>query len=260
MYFSMLATPEFEQYHLSSLTKAGIGGCNCPSTLCKRITEKFQINGLIIGYGLSEAASLCTLSDIYDPEEIRLQTAGRALPGLEVTLANAEGKADPTITQGEILVRGYGVMKGYYKDEVHTKEALDENGWLHTGDIGQKSTGHTFRIVDRLKDIIIKGGENISPGDIEEKILLFHGIRQCQCVGVPDEKYGEEVCACIIPADETNIDTNALRSYLKENISSFKVPRYYLTMESFPVNGSGKVVKEELKQIAREILGLSHIE
>lgn len=254
MYFSMLATQGFDQYDLGSLTKAGIGGSACPRELCRRIADGFKVDGLIVGYGLSEAASLCTLSDIYDPEEMRIGSVGRPLPGLEVSLADESGKESPDLEEGEILVRGYGVMKGYYKDPEQTAQALDACGWLHTGDMGRRDENGIFHVVGRFKDIIIKGGENISPGSIEERLLSMEHVRECQCVGVPDAKYGEVVCACIISADETAVTLEEVRTFLDGRISEYKMPDHVLMMESFPVNGSGKVMKSELAKTAAKRL------
>ena len=256
MYYSMLAMPDFRNYNLSHLEKAGIGGTICPYELCKNISKEFQIHGLLVGYGLSEAASLCTLSDINDSEEIRLHSVGRALPGLEVSLSDKSGKENPNITEGELLIRGYGVMKGYYKDPEHTAQALDSDGWLHSGDLGKRNPDGTFQVTGRLKDIIIKGGENISPGYIEEILLSMENIRECQCVGVPDQKYGETVCACIIPENETVFTLSDIQTYLKNKISNYKIPDYVVIMENFPINGSGKVVKTKLAQIAKSRLNL----
>ena len=252
----MLAMPDFRNYNLSHLEKAGIGGTICPYELCKNISKEFQIHGLLVGYGLSEAASLCTLSDINDSEEIRLHSVGRALPGLEVSLSDKSGKENPNITEGELLIRGYGVMKGYYKDPEHTAQALDSDGWLHSGDLGKRNPDGTFQVTGRLKDIIIKGGENISPGYIEEILLSMENIRECQCVGVPDQKYGETVCACIIPENETVFTLSDIQTYLKNKISNYKIPDYVVIMENFPINGSGKVVKTKLAQIAKSRLNL----
>lgn len=256
MYFSMLGRPDFESYDLSHLVKAGIGGAICPYELCKRISDGFQVDGLIVGYGLSEAASLCTLSDIYDDEAQRMGSVGKPLPGLEVSLADESGHEDPLVSEGELLIRGYGVMKYYYKDEEHTAQALDSKGWLHTGDLGRRNPDNTFLVIGRLKDIVIKGGENISPSSIEEKLLTMDNIQQCQCVGVPDTKYGETVCACIISEDGNEISLNEVQAYLKNKISAYKIPDYVVMMDEFPINGSGKVIKKELAKTAKMMLHL----
>lgn len=256
MYFSMLGTPGFENYDLDSLEKAGIGGSVCPYELCKQISKGFQIDGLIIGYGLSEAASLCTLSDISEKEEQRIGSVGKALPGLEVSLADTSGKENPHISEGELLIRGYGVMKYYYKDVEHTAATLDKDGWLHSGDLGRRNEDGTFQVIGRLKDIIIKGGENISPSSIEERLLSMDNVRECQCVGVPDKKYGETVCACIISKDGNTIGLKEVRDYLKNKISDYRIPDYVLTMEAFPINGSGKIIKTKLAEVAKSLLNL----
>lgn len=256
MYFSMLARSDFKEYDLSKLKKAGIGGSSCPYTLCKRISDEFKIDGLIVGYGLSEAASLCTLSDIYDEEKWRIGSVGMPLPMLEVSLADESGKENPLIKEGEMLIRGYSVMKEYYKDPVHTKAALDEEGWLHTGDLGERTPEGRFRIIGRVKDIIIKGGENISPGSIEEKLLMMDNVRECQCVGVPDHKYGETVCAFLVSKNKEPIELADVRKYLKDKISNYRIPDYVLMTDAFPINGSGKVIKQELTKIAIDRLHL----
>lgn len=256
MYFSMLGTPDFEKYDLRSLVKAGIGGSVCPYELCKRIATKFHMDGLVVGYGLSEAASLCTLSDIDEAEEQRIGSVGKALPGLEVSLADNSGKENPFITEGELLIRGYGVMKHYYKDEEHTAYALDQDGWLHSGDLGRRNQNGSFQVIGRIKDIIIKGGENISPSSVEERLLTMDNIKECQCVGVPDKKYGETICACIISKKGDEIPLKEIQNYLKDKIADYKIPDYVLIMESFPINGSGKIIKAELAEIAKSLLNL----
>ena len=256
MYFSMLSTPDFEKYDLRSFVKAGIGGSICPYELCKRISDGFHINGLIIGYGLSEAASLCTLSDIDEKEEQRIGSVGKALPGLEVSLTDDSGKENPLATEGELLIRGYGVMKHYYKDAEHTGQALDQDGWLHSGDLGRRNKDGTFQVIGRIKDIIIKGGENISPSNIEERLLTMDNVQECQCVGVPDKKYGETVCACIISKNGDEITLNEIQNYLKNKISDYKIPDYVLMMESFPINSSGKIIKADLTETAKSLLNL----
>lgn len=255
MYMAMMSCPDFSRYDLSTLTKAAIGGSFCNPHVMEEITKKFQLPGLSSGYGLSEAASLCTLSDIYDSAKHRLHTSGKIFPGMEIKITDWHtGEKCLNGCEGEILIRGYGIMKGYYNDPEETKKALDPEGWLHTGDLGILDHENYLHIVGRIKDIIIRGGENISPSEIEEKVLSLDQIMDCQCVGVPDDIYGEEIALFLITKNGLPMDREIITSYIKDHMAKYKVPKYIFYVTEFPINGSGKVMKSDLKKLAIEKL------
>ena len=255
MYSALMQQPDFDKNQLS-VKKAGTGGSYCPPALAKQIEEKFGMEHLIIGYGLSEAASLCTLSDINDPEECRLYTVGKPLPGLEVSLYDCKtGCVSSSIERGEIVVRGFGVMLDYYKDAENTAEALDADGWLHTGDLGSFDKNGYLKISGRIKDIIIRGGENISPSEIEEVIVELSEVHDCQCTGVCDKVMGEEIAAFIIPHAGMSVDPERIREYVAAHLAKYKVPKYIFIVDTFPVNASGKVLKRKLSEQALRLIG-----
>lgn len=255
MYSALMELPEFDKRRLK-IVKGGVGGSYCPATLAKKIEENFRMEHMVIGYGLSEAASLCTLSDIYEEETNRLNSVGKPLPGLEVTLYDSvSGCISSDLEYGEVIVRGFGVMQEYYKDPENTAKALDDQGWLHTGDIGTFNENGYLKISGRIKDIIIRGGENISPSEIEETILELDEIKDCQCVGVCDKIMGEEIAAFLILHSDFVLDADKIREYVANHLAKYKVPRYIFQVEKFPLNASGKVLKNKLSQQAQSLIG-----
>jgi len=248
MYLAMISHPNFLKYDLSHLTKGAMGGAYCPLAMAKEIEEKMGIT-LSIGFGMSECASLCAFSDIDAPEEQRLGSVGVPLDGVEIKIGDIT--ADE---QGEMLVRGYCVMKGYYDMPEETERALDEDGWLHTGDVCRISETGAVQVTGRLKDIIIRGGENITPGEIEAVLLDLDEIRDIRCVGVPDDVYGEEIAAVIIPKEDVEIIPDKVREYVKERLAFYKIPRYVFTVSEFPINGAGKVLNSKLRETAAALV------
>lgn len=254
MFFTLMNGDDIKDYDFSNLRIAGIGGSFTPENMVKQFCEVFGLESLVIGYGLSEAAALCTLSDYDDPPEVRLRTVGKPLQGVEIRIIDHDGNYGDDINEGEILVRGYCVMKGYYKDPEKTAEALDDEGFLHTGDLGRRNPDGNISIIGRIKDIIIRGGENIAPSEIEEKVLAMEGVRDCQCTAVPSDKYGEEVVAFVIPHEGVTLEEDAVKAYVKSQLASYKVPSRVFFTDSFPVNGAGKVLKSELSKQACQLL------
>ena len=254
MFTAMMAQPSFDssRYYIQ---KAVMGGSYCPPALSQAITENFHCPALSVGYGLSEVASLVTLSDIDAPEDKRLNTVGKPLPDLEVTLYDAAtGKISRTLPQGEIICRGKGVMHDYYKNPEETKKALPSDGWLHTGDLGIFDEDGYLRVVGRLKDIIVRGGENISPSQIEALLLDLEEIQDVQCVGVPDLVHGEEVAVFIIVKEGRQLTTEAVKGYVEAHMAKYKVPKYVFFTGQFPLNAAGKVLKRELSQLAAKAI------
>ena len=251
MCFNLMNDPDVSKYDFSRLRVAGIGGSFTPEDMVRRFSEVFGLESLVIGYGLSEAAALCTLSDYDDPPEVRFRTVGKPLDGVEIVLKDFEtGEVSADLEEGEILVRGYCVMKGYYKEPEKTAEAIDREGYFHTGDLGRIRKDGNICIIGRIKDIIIRGGENIAPSEIEEKVLAYDGVLDCQCVSVPSDKYGEEVAAFVIPEENAALEKDKILAYLKGHLASYKVPSYVFFTDSFPMNGAGKVLKQELSKQA----------
>ena len=225
-----------------------MGGAYCPPSSSERIEREMGIT-LSIGFGMSECASLCAFSDIDAPLVQRLHTVGLPLEGVEIKTEgnNPEG-------QNEMLVRGYCVMKGYYGSPEETKRVLDDDGWLHTGDACRIDENGAVRVTGRIKDIIIRGGENITPSEIEEVLLTMDSIRDVSCVGVPSDVYGEEIAAFIIPFGTGEIDPEEIREYAKKSLAFFKIPRYIFTVSEFPVNSAGKVLNTKLREMAAALV------
>ena len=260
MFTAMMAQPDFDPSRYT-LRKAGMGGSYAPPALARAITENFHCPGLVVGYGLSEAASLVTLSDIDAPEEKRLSTVGRPLPDFEVSLYDAAtGQIGTSLEQGEVICRGQGVMQDYYHNDEETGKALDADGWLHTGDLGSFDEDGYLKIVGRIKDIIVRGGENISPSQIETLLLEHPVIRDAQCVGVPDSVLGEEIAAFIIAKGSCPVTQTQVKEYVGRHLARYKVPKYVFFVDRFPTNAAGKVLKRELSKLAEELLSSQPLE
>ncbi len=257
MFIGMLEHPDFEQFDFSHLRTGIMAGSPCPIKTMRDVTGKMHLPELTITYGQTECSPGMTMSRTDDPLELRVSTVGKLLPRTEGKIINPEtGEEVPRGTPGEIVTRGYHVMKGYYKMPEATHQAIDENGWLHTGDIGTMDEDGNFRITGRLKDMIIRGGENIYPREIEEFMYTHPAISDVQVVGVPDEKYGEEVCACVVFKDGASAPQEELIDFVRAGLSRFKSPRYIIPMDAFPMTASGKIQKFKLRESSVEVLGL----
>ena len=257
MFIGMLEHPDFKQFDFSHLRTGIMAGSPCPIKTMRDVTEKMHLSELTITYGQTECSPGMTMSRTDDPLELRVSTVGKVLPHAEGKIINPEtGEELPRGVPGEIVTRGYHVMKGYYKMPEATHAAIDENGWLHTGDIGTMDEDGNFRITGRLKDMIIRGGENIYPREIEEFMYTHPAIRDVQVVGVPDEKYGEEVCACVIFKDGSHATHEELIEFVRAGLSRYKAPRYILPLTEFPMTASGKIQKFKLREMGVETLGL----
>ncbi len=248
MYMAMISHPDFLKYDLSRLSRGAMGGAYCPPAMAEEFERRLNIK-LSIGFGMSECASLCAFSDVDAPAEQRLRSVGVPLEGVEIKIGDATADG-----QGEMLVRGYCVMREYYDSPEETEKALSEDGWLHTGDVCRIDETGAVQVTGRLKDIIIRGGENITPGEIEEVLLSMDGVKDVRCVGVRDETYGEEIAAFIIPKEGSEISPDEVRRYVKERMAFFKIPRYVFTIEAFPINGAGKVMNSKLREKAEALV------
>lgn len=249
MFIAELNDPDFAAYDLSSLRTGIMAGSNCPIEVMKDVVNKMGASEITIAYGQTESSPVITQTRTDDPLEVRVSTVGRTLPNVEakVIRPGTNEEAAPG-EQGELITRGYHVMKGYYNNPEETERVLDEDGWLYTGDLSVKDESGYFSITGRLKDMIIRGGENIYPREIEEFLYQHPKILDVQIVGVPDEKYGEEIVAWIRLKEGETATVDEIRDYCRGNISHFKIPRYITFCEEYPMTASGKIQKYKLKQ------------
>jgi len=257
MFIALLEHPDYPRRDLQSLRTGIMAGSPCPIELMKRVTGEMGARELTIGYGQTEAAPLITQTCCDDPLEIRVGTVGRALPGVEVKIVDPVGGATlPQGQPGELCARGHGVMLGYYRMPEMTAKAIDADGWLHTGDLALCEVGGTYRITGRIKDLVIRGGENIFPREIEEVLHAHPAVRDVQVIGVPDRKFGEQVMAWVALRDGRTAGVEELKEFCKARLAYFKVPHYWKFVDRFPTTVTGKVQKFRMREIAIDELGL----
>ncbi len=257
MFISMLDHPDFEKYDFSTLRTGIMAGSPCPIEFMKRAMTDMNMSEITITYGQTESSPAITMTTTTDPIEVRVATVGKKIPGVEAKIVDPEtGEDAPFDVQGEIVARGYNIMKGYYKMPEATAQAIDKDGWLHTGDLGTMDKDGYFKITGRLKDMIIRGGENIYPREIEEFLYTNPKVRDVQVIGVPDKRYGEEVLACVILKDDETATEEEMVDFVKNGLSRFKAPRYIRFVDSFPMTASGKIQKYKMREWAIEELDL----
>lgn len=260
MFIAELNHPMFDMFDLSSLRVGIMAGALCPVELMRRVEEKMFMKVTSV-YGLTEAAPGMTHTRMDQSFEERCTTVGYEFEHTEVAVLDPEtGEECPVGVQGELCNRGYNTMKGYYKNPQATAETIDANGWLHSGDLGVKDENGNFRITGRIKDMIIRGGENIYPREIEEFLYNFPGIKDVQVAGIPSKKYGEEVGAFIIAHEGADIHESDIKEFCKGKIARYKIPKYILFVEEFPLTGSGKIQKFKLKDIGLKMLAEQGVE
>ncbi|HVQ12720.1 MAG TPA: AMP-binding protein [Vicinamibacterales bacterium] len=253
MFIAMLDHPRFANFDLSSLRTGIMAGAPCPIEVMRRVVAKMHMAQVTIAYGMTETSPVSFQSSIDDTLERRVATVGRVHPHLEVKIVDADGRTVPRGHTGELLTRGYSVMRGYWGDEARTRVAIDAARWMHTGDLATIDDHGYCSIVGRVKDMVIRGGENIYPREIEEFLYQHPKVQEVQCVGVPDEKYGEELCACVIPREGVEVTEEELRDFCRGRIARYKVPRYVRFVTRFPMTVTGKVAKYLLReQMAEE--------
>ncbi len=256
MWIAELEHPDFDKYDMSSLRTGIMAGAPCPIEVMRKVTEKMAPE-VTIAYGQTESSPVVTQTRTDDELERRVSTVGRALEGVEVEVFNPEtGQLCPPGVQGELCFRGYVVMKGYYKMPEATEKAIDKDGWLHSGDLGTKDEAGYVKITGRLKDMIIRGGENIYPREIEEFLYTHPKISDVQVLGVPSIKYGEEVLACIKLREGVEATEEEIREFCQGKIARHKIPKYIRFVDSYPMTASGKIQKYKLREWAIEELGL----
>ncbi|MBA2846374.1 fatty-acyl-CoA synthase [Methanococcus maripaludis] len=255
MFIAEFSHPMFEMFDLSSLRTGIMAGSTCPIEAMKKVMSDMYMREITISYGLTEASPVFTMTSVDDPFEKRVESVGKAMPHCEVKIIDPEtGETLAPGNVGEICCRGYNVMKGYYKMPEKTAEVIEKDGWLHSGDLAVEDEDGYYKIVGRIKDMIIRGGENIYPREIEEFLYTMPGINDAQVVGIPDEKYGEIVGAFVIPKEGYEIKEEDVRDFALEKIARYKVPKHVFVVEEFPMTASGKIQKFKLTELAVELL------
>ena len=260
MFIAELHHPMFDLFDLSSLRTGIMAGSLCPVELMKQVQEKMFMRVTSV-YGLTETSPGMTATRIDDDFEVRCHTVGHDFEFTEVKVLDPEtGQECPVGVQGEMCNRGYNNMKGYYKNPEATASVIDKNGFLHSGDLGTKDENGNYRITGRIKDMIIRGGENIYPREIEEFLYKLKGIKDVQVAGIPSPKYGEAVGAFIILQEVAQITDADVRDFCRNKISRYKIPKYIFFVNSFPMTGSGKIQKFKLKELGVELCKKQGIE
>ncbi len=261
MYIAELHHPMFEMFDLSSLRTGIMAGALCPESLMREVMDKMYMTEITSVYGLTETSPGMTQSKVNDPVEVRASTVGSDLPEIEVRVIDPETLEEcPDGVQGEMCCRGYNIMKGYYKLPEATAEIIDQNGFLHSGDLGVKTPEGNYKITGRIKDMIIRGGENIYPREIEEFLFQLNQIKDIQVAAVPSKKYGEEVGAFIILKENEELLESDVKEFCKGKISRHKIPKYVFFVNEYPLTGSGKIQKYKLKDVALKLLAEQGIE
>src|SRR4029077_10560101 len=256
MFIAALEHPDFERFDLSSLRTGLMGGAPCPAEVMKKVRSLMHMDEVAIVCGMTETSAVSTQPAPDDPLEKRITTVGRVHPHLEMKIVDPDtGAIEPRGTPGEQCTRGYSVMLGYWDDEAATSRAIDSTGWMHTGDIAVMDDDGYVSIVGRIKDMIIRGGENVYPREIEEFLHSLPEISDVQVIGVPSERYGEEVMAWIKLRDGALLTEAQLIEACNGSIARYKIPRHWKIVDSFPMTVTGKIQKYRMREIAAEELG-----
>jgi fatty-acyl-CoA synthase len=261
MFIAMLGHEDFDSFDLSSLRTGIMAGSPCPIEVMKKVVDRMHMAEVAICYGMTETSPVSTQTRVDDPLERRVGTVGRVGPHVEVKVVDPDtGLVVSRGEPGELCTRGYSVMLGYWPTHptpsAQTAEAIDLAGWMHTGDLATMDEEGYLNIVGRSKDMIIRGGENIYPREIEEFLYTHEGIADVQVIGVPDDRYGEELCAWVIARPDAALDEDAVREYCRGRLAHFKVPRYVIFADEFPMTVTGKVQKFKMREASVERLGL----
>ena len=256
MFIAQLDHPEFSKFDLKSLRTGIMAGSPCPIEVMKRVQSQMHMHEVTIAYGMTETSPVSTQCATDDPVERRVSTVGQVLPHIEIKIVDSEGKAVPRGETGEFCTRGYSVMKGYWNDEEKTNEAIDDGGWMHTGDLATMDEQGYVNIVGRLKDMVIRGGENVYPREIEEFLYRHPKVQDVQVIGVPDLKYGEEICAWIKLREGHRATSEEIREFCKGQIAHYKIPRYIEFVAEFPMTITGKIQKFVMREQTIDKLGL----
>jgi fatty-acyl-CoA synthase len=257
MFIAELDHPRFGEFNLSTLRTGVMAGSPCPVEVMKKVQSRMNMREVTICYGMTETSPVSTQSSLDDPLERRVSTVGRIHPHLEVKIVDAEtGAVVPRGAPGELCTRGYSVMLGYWNNPEATQSAIDAAGWMHTGDLATLDAEGYVKIVGRIKDMIIRGGENVYPREIEEFLHTHPGVSEAQVIGVPSEKYGEEVMAWVKAKPGVALAEAELVAFCTGKIATFKIPRYWKFVEEFPLTVTGKVQKFRMREVSVRELGL----
>jgi fatty-acyl-CoA synthase len=249
MFVAMLEDSSLKHRNLSSLRSGIMAGSPCPIEVMRKVIDDIGCREITIAYGQTETSPVVTQSRVDDPIELRVETVGRALPGVELKIVCGEtGRTLPDNEQGEICARGHCTMRGYYNNPEATAETLDAEGWIHTGDLGVRRSDGSFKITGRLKDMVIRGGEKVFPREIEEFLFTHPAISQAAVFGVPDVKYGEELCAWVQLHRDKKVTAEEVRAHCKAKLAHYKVPRYIEFVREFPTTVSGKIQKFKMRE------------
>jgi fatty-acyl-CoA synthase len=258
MYIAQLQDPSFASRRITTLRTGIMSGAPCPIEVMRQVIDKLGPSELTIAYGQTEASPVITQTRTEDPLELRVETVGRPLPGVEVKIVDpASGGELPDNMQGELCARGHVVMLGYYNNAEATKGAIDADGWLHTGDLAIRLPSGYYKITGRLKDMVIRGGENVYPREIEEFLFSHSAVEQASVVGVPDPKYGEELCAWIKLKAGQATTVDEIRAFCRAQLAHYKVPKYIKFVDAFPQTVTGKIQKFKIRELMKEELGLA---
>jgi fatty-acyl-CoA synthase len=257
MFFAEIEHPRFGDFDLSSLRTGIMAGSPCPIELMKQVVERMHMPEVAIGYGMTETSPISTMSAVDDPLPRRVTTVGRVMPHVEIKIVDpASGALVPRGITGEFCTRGYSIMRGYWSNDQATRASIDAAGWMHSGDLATMDTAGYVNIVGRIKDMIIRGGENIYPREIEEFLMTHPGVSEAQVIGVPSAKFGEEVMAWIKPKACVSLAECDLVTFCSGQIARYKVPRYWKIVEQFPLTVTGKVQKFRMRELSVQELGL----
>jgi fatty-acyl-CoA synthase len=257
MFIAELETPEFARYDLSSLRTGIMAGSPCPVEVMKRVIDKMNLTEITNCYGMTETSPVSFQTALDDSFERRVSTVGRVHPHVQVKIVDSQGRCVPRGVQGEIHTRGYSVMKGYWEDPEKTRDVLDDSGWMHTGDLGVIDEQGYGNVTGRLKDLVIRGGENVYPREVEEFLYRHGKVQAVQVCGVPDLKFGEELCAWIQLKPGTSSTEEEVREFCRDQIAHYKIPRYIRFVSEFPMTVTGKVQKFAMREHMVKELGLS---
>jgi fatty-acyl-CoA synthase len=257
MFIAELAEPDFSRYDLSSLRTGIMAGSPCPVEVMKRVQTEMHMPEVTICYGMTETSPVSTQTSVDDPLEKRTATVGRVHPHIETKIVDAQGRIVPRGTPGELCTRGYSVMLGYWDDPGQTAGAIDAARYMHTGDLAVMDDDGYVNISGRIKDMVIRGGENIYPREIEEFLYTHPAVKDVAVIGVPDERYGEALCAWIVRHAGSAADADAISAFCTDRIARYKIPRYILFVDEFPLTVTGKVQKYKMRERSIEMLGLT---
>jgi fatty-acyl-CoA synthase len=258
MFIAELDHPRFEEFDLSSLRTGIMAGSPCPVEVMKRVIERMHMTEVGIAYGMTETSPVSTQTAVDDPIEKRVGTVGQVGPHLEVKVVDPDdGSTVQRGTAGELCTRGYSVMLGYWEDRERTAEAIDRGRWMHTGDLATMDDDGYLNIVGRIKDLVIRGGENVYPREVEEFLYTHPQVADVQVIGVPDERYGEELMAWVIPREGASLTAEEVREFCRGRIAHYKIPRYVKLVDGFPMTVTGKVQKFKMREQAIDELGLA---